>query len=391
MDLASFTTLLTPAGQAALADAGALDPTEATFLAAFYRLAKRHPADLARAALETALLRRKARPKFSHADQMYFTREALEQSSGEVVARYRAERFAAFNSVGDFCCGIGGDTLALAAVTQVVAVDSDPLRLAMAAQNAAAFGVRERITFREADVRTMPLPEVGAIFFDPSRRTAGRRRLSVKDYEPPLDIMLDWRSRVPAIGVKIAPGVSWDELHGYDAEAELISVEGELKECVLWFGPLRGTGRRATLLPGRHTLAADGPPSPPCLRPVGPYLYDPDPAILRAGLVTLLAERLGAAQVDADIAYLTADDLRPTPFAETFRIEEAMSFQLKRLRRRLRELGVGRLTVKKRGSPLDPVDLLRQLRLTGTEGRVLFLTRVAGRPCALIGQPAREA
>jgi hypothetical protein len=388
VDLASFAALLTPAGQDALAAATALDPTKESFLTAFNRLGKQYPAALARAALETAILRRKAGAKFRRADQMYFTREALEQSSGEVVARYRAECFAKFPSVGDFCCGIGGDTIGLAAVARVIAFDSDPLRLAMAEQNAAVYGVRERVTFREADLRTMPLPDVGAIFFDPSRRTGGRRRLSVKDYEPPLDLLCRWQDRVPAVGVKLAPGVAWDELTDHDAEVEFLSVAGELKECVLWLGPLRTTARRATLLPGRHTLTAAGPVPPPRLSPVCEYLYEPDPAVLRAGLVTVLAERLGASQIDADIAYLTADRLQPTPFAEAFRIEEALPFQLKRLRERLRQLGVGRVVVKKRGSPLDPATLVRQLRLTGGESRVLFLTRVAGRPYVLIGQRA---
>jgi SAM-dependent methyltransferase len=387
VDLATFAALLTPAGQAAVAEAAALAPREESFLRNFNQLAKRFPADLTRAALETALLRHRARGKFTRADQMYFTREALEQSSGEVIARYRAERFAAYEAVGDFCCGIGGDTLALAALARVVAVDADPLRLAMAEQNAVAYGVRERVAWREADLRTLPLPDVEAIFFDPSRRPGGRRRLSMSDYEPPLDIVNGWRGSVPAVGVKVAPGVAWDELREHDAEAEFISVAGEMKECVLWFDPLRTAGRRATLLPGRHTLTADEVP-PPRLSPVGAYLYEPDAAVLRAGLVTLLAERLGACQIDPDIAYLTADELRPTPFAEAFRIEEAMPFQLKRLRERLRQQGVGRVTVKKRGSPLDPATLVRQLRLTGSESRVLFLTRVAGLPYVLIGKPA---
>jgi len=130
MLLATFETLLTPAGQAALTAAAELHPTEDAFLADFTRLSKSSPPGLARAALETVLLRHKARSKFSRADAMYFTREALEQASGEEIARYRAGRFAAFGRVGDFCCGIGGDTIGLSERAEVVAVDADPLRLA---------------------------------------------------------------------------------------------------------------------------------------------------------------------------------------------------------------------------------------------------------------------
>src|SRR5687767_1462937 len=121
MDLPSFYRLLEPHGQAALAAAVELRPTAATLLAAHQRLRKQFSDELVKAALETALLRQKAAAKFSRADLMYFTREALEQSSGEVIARYRAGRFGGVGQVGDFCCGIGGDLIGLAGVANVFA------------------------------------------------------------------------------------------------------------------------------------------------------------------------------------------------------------------------------------------------------------------------------
>src|SRR5687768_12083023 len=99
MDIATFHSLLSREGQAALAEAAKLDPTEASFLACFEQLRKRHAPALAKAALETALLRLKARDKFPAADRMYFTREALEQATSQPVARHRAKRFAGFERV----------------------------------------------------------------------------------------------------------------------------------------------------------------------------------------------------------------------------------------------------------------------------------------------------
>src|SRR5258708_30699311 len=147
MDLATFSELLTPSGQQALAAAEALPPGDEAFLANLARLDKRIPTPLAKAALETATLRAKARSKFSRAQKMYFTREALEQASGETVARYRAGRFSGLATVLDLGCGIGGDSLALAERCRVTGFDLDPLRLAMAAQNAAAYDRGDRATF----------------------------------------------------------------------------------------------------------------------------------------------------------------------------------------------------------------------------------------------------
>jgi hypothetical protein len=92
--------------------------------------------------------------------------------------------------------------------------------------------------------------------------------------------------------------------------------------------------------------------------------------------------------MDPEIAYLTADACRPTPFARCYAIEAGFPFQLKRLRHYLRERQVGRVTIKKRGSPLDPDQLRTQLRLTGYNHRIIFLTQVGGEPTVLIGTEA---
>ena len=392
MDLNAFHELLTSPGQAALAAAAALSPREETFLAHLTRLQKDYPAPLAKAALETAILRLQARAKFTRAAAMYFTREALEQASGERLSRYRAARYAGLRVVADLGSSIGGDTLGLAAQARVLAVDRDPLRLALARENLRAYGLAEHVEWVQTDLNEWPLPAVDGFFCDPARRSGNRRRFSVHDYEPPLSVIDGWRARGPAGGVKLSPGVDLAELAGYAAEVEFISVEGELKEATLWLGPLRTPAitRRATRLDAEatHTLLPDpaAEASPPPAGPPLAYLYEPDPAILRAGVVVTLAAQLGARQIDADIAYLTSETLTPTPWARAFAIEEALPFQLKRLRERLRQLNVGRVTVKKRGSPIAPEDLIQQLRLKGEEERIVFLTQVLGQPYALLGR-----
>ncbi len=131
----SFQALLTPHGQIALQAAIELEPREVDFLAHFSTLSREYSPDLARAALEIAILRKEAFAKFPFASQMYFTREAMEQASAYEVSVYRSERFRGFRFLADLGCSIGADSLSLAALAPVVGVDLDPLRLAMARQN----------------------------------------------------------------------------------------------------------------------------------------------------------------------------------------------------------------------------------------------------------------
>lgn len=400
MDLSELRKLLTVNGQAALEAATAMQPREETFLTDFTALCRVFPPELARPALEIAILRRQAQGKFPFAGRMYFTREALEQSSSLAVSSYRAGRYRTFQRLVDLGCSIGGDTLSLAPLAPVVGIDLDPLRLALAQANLNALGLSGNAAFIQADL-TSPLPittdsSIG-LFFDPARRKSGRRIFSVRKYQPPLGVVPGWLERFPALGVKVSPGVDLVELSEYDAEVEFISLEGELKEAVCWFGPLKTAARRATVLPGPYTLYVQRPLLIPGeshdvnqkvsslpIRDPQAYLYEPDPSILRAGLVVVLGEQLGANQIDASIAYLTSDQLTSTPFARVWQVEDWLPFNLKRLRAYLRERQIGHVVVKKRGSPLQPEALIHDLKLKGEDERVIVLTQLRGRPIVMI-------
>jgi hypothetical protein len=383
MDVATFDRLLGPTGRSALSAARELQPTETKYPACFDRLRKHFPPELARAALDTVMLREKARAKFTRADEMFFTREALEMASAEPVARHRAERFAAFGTVADLCCGVGGDAIGLASIgLAVVAVDRVPLRVRMAEANLAAYGLSGQ--FLCSDALTADLSGCAAAFADPGRRRDGRRILSLHESEPPVSALV---GRFPdgfSLGVKAAPGFPKGELAGFDAGPEFVSLGGELKECVLWFGPLRSPGARATVLPGPHVLTGN-PDAAADVGPVVAYLYDPDPAVTRAGLVGELGRRLPARQIDPRIAFLTSDTLTPTPFASAYRVEEVLPFQVKRVGEWLKARGVGRVTLVKRGSPVDADDLVSKWKLCGDGHRAVILTRAMDRPVAIIG------
>ena len=390
MDLASFRLLITERGQEALEYARQLEPREVDYLHHFQRMEKKFPRGLAQAALETAILRGEAKSKFPHAERMYFTREALEQASPHQVSAYRSERFHFCKNLVDLGCSIGSDTFNLARHAPTTGFDSDPLRLAIAQANAGSLGLTERVNFVRADLKEkLPIMDAKSlgIFFDPARRKGRRRVFTVRDYTPPLNILSEWQGITPTIGVKISPGVKVAEIASYDAELEFISLRGELKEAVLWFGPLKSADWRATILPGPHTMVGDDAHEPLGLSEPLEFLYEPDPAIIRAGLITELGDRLGACQLDPDIAYLNAGHLTQSPFARVWKIENWLPFHVKRLREYLRKRNVGNITVKKRGSPIQPEELIHMMHLRGDEQRVIFLTHLTGDPIVIVCFP----
>lgn len=251
----------------------------------------------------------------------------------------------------------------------------------MAEVNAQVYGVADRVTPALGDVRDADLDGVDGVFVDPARRGDGRR-LAVGESEPPLAWCTELADRVAAVGVKAAPALPRSEVpDGW--ELELIAVGRELKEATLWSPALRGATRRATILPEEHTLEPTPCAAVPSRAP-GDYLLDPNPAVTRAGLVADLARRLDAWQLDPQIAFLSADRPLRSPFGRTLRVVESLPWQLKRLRSGLRALDVGAVDVRRRGLAGDVDQLRRQLKLTGTRQATVAMTRVDGRPWALV-------
>ncbi|MGW3663648.1 class I SAM-dependent methyltransferase [Streptomyces sp. NPDC005141] len=388
MNDVSFASLLTAEGRALLDEVRATEPAQE--LAVATRLRREHPAELVSAALGQARLRQRAAAKFGAEDagRMFFTPNGVEQSTRTSVAVHRAERLRALGvrSVADLCCGIGGDAIALArAGIRVLAVDRDPLTAAAARANADALGLKDLIEVRETDVTEVDTSSYDAVFVDPGRRGGRGRIFDPEAYSPPLSWAIGAAAKAPFAALKIAPGIPHEAVPA-EAEAEWISDGGDVKEAVLWFGTEPGLVR-ATLLPGPRELRGRGLPDP-AVRAVGRYLYEPDGAVIRAHLVAEVAEELDGGLIDETIAYITADELRPTPYASAYEITDRLPFNVKKLKALLREREVGVLTVKKRGSAVEPEELRRKVKPQGPRSATVFLTRVAGAPTMLVGAPA---
>ena len=396
MDPSGLAKLLSPTGWALLS---ALPPyDEAQAMALSERLRRDgFEADLVAAALTQARLRARAHDKLGEfADGMLFTPAGLEQATRLVVAAQHARRYVAAGTrrVADLTCGLGADAMAFAGVgLPVLAVDADETTAALATVNLRHFPEAE---VRHGDGLALDLAAEGVdgVYADPARRTGtGTRVFDPAAYAPPLDAVLAVRERVPALGLKLGPGVPHSALPE-DAEAQWVSVDGDVVELGLWFGPLapQGPGRSALLLGsgGGSALLRAGEASTGAHPPVGAlgaYLYEPDGAVIRAGLVAEVAAEVQGRLVDRTIAYVTSDALHATPFATAYRVLDDLPFGLKRLRAYLRERDVGALTIKKRGTAVVPEQLRRQLDLRGSVPATIVLTRVAGQQQVLLVEP----
>jgi hypothetical protein len=398
MDRSSFLSLISPEGQALLADVGDIDSKADMVKIVSNLRTKGHSTLLVATVLTQVKLRRRAQAKFGEfSEGMFFTEEGLEQASRLKVAAIHAGRFRAsgLKTIADLGCGIGAESLALASLDlDVTAFELDEVTAAIATYNLARF---ENVKVEHADVTEIDLEIFDGLFIDPARRdlkdsktSINKRKYDISDFSPPFEFVLQASKAKPTI-VKLGPGLDHKDIPD-DAEAVWVSDDGDLVELTLYFGLVRRPNiKRAALLlapTGTHEITSnsserlDAP-----IGDLGKYLYEPDAAVIRSHLVGDLAIELGLNIFSNEIAYLTGAEEISSPWLKGYEVIENLVFDRKKLKAYLREKNIGTLEIKKRGADITPEQLRRELDPKGKESATLIVTRVSGAHRVLIVRP----
>lgn len=344
------------------------------------RLRDRFDADLVRLGLSLVKLREKARSKFTRADSMWFDAVRLEQATHETVASHKASRFE--GNVYDLCCGLGADAIALANNCDVTAVDLDDVCEFLLSKNAAAYDVADRVSFRSGNAESMPIDQL--IHIDPDRRTAGSRVRRLEQYQPGLEYLQKLTQQGRGGAIKVSAAANFGGKFS-NCEIELVSLGGECKEATIWFGELvSGPPWRATHLPSGETIAGDPLDAVADVVPPRRFLFDPDPAIVRSGLVDVYCEAHNLARLDAAEEYLTGESVPDSQFVKPFAFLAETANNDKQIRKMLKAHDVGPLEVKIRHIPCDANLLQKKFTGDGDRPAVLLIARLEGKTRAVL-------
>lgn len=397
MDRSEFAKLFTPEALALLNAIGDLDAKADVLKLVSALRAEGYDPGLVAAVLSQAKLRRRARKKFGDfTDGMLFTEDGLEQASRLQAAALHAGRFrgAGITQVADLGCGLGAESMAMGAIDlNVRAFEIDEVTAALAVFNLGAF---DNVEVEQADITTLDMSQFEALFFDPARRELdgkgerATRRFDPEQFSPNFNWVLE-QARTKPTGIKLGPGHPHEAI-AQDAEAQWLSIDGDLVELALWFGEVKRpkVARAATVVnsTGRHEIVSETFESEPAdVAPLRRFIYEPDNAVVRSHLIADLAREVGATLISREIAYLSSDREIDSPMMRGFRVVDEMAFDRKKLKAYLRERNIGRLEIKKRGVDVVPEQLRKEMSLKGEIAATLILTRVGDDHRALIAQP----
>lgn len=337
--------------------------------------------------LNTPTILKKALEKHPDAGKLTFTPDDLRWATPIVVAEWRAKRLQC-NTIADLGCGVGFQMLSFAAYCKkVIAVEKDGRKLEAAKANTAILGFKN-ITFIHGDVLDpavlAQLPKLDVVFCDPERLPSEQER-SVGSITPDIKKLLATYSKITdKIAIEFPPQI---RKLPFDAEQEYISVGGALNRLTLYFGKLKKAERSAVLLPDGAVLCGKEQEAAKKAKVASPFLYEVDPAVVKAGLLGKLQAETEALLFDSGkggkLTLMTSPHHIVSPFwKSSFHVLSTLPFEENKVKERLKQLGAGKVVLR---IPVPVAEYWKVRKIyEGSGTRAIHLFKVDG--MAVIGE-----
>lgn len=345
-------------------------------------------------------------------DLSYPPRISLEQCSGEEAARYKAAVVEGLfpqggRSFADLTGGLGVDFSFMARTfVRAVYVERMEHLCDLARHNFPLLGLtRAQVVCADAATYLHTLPEgMDLLFLDPARRSAtGRKTVLINDCEPDVCTLKDELLRKARyVLVKLSPMLDIADAVrslGCVSQVHLVGVGGECKELLLLLerpapdsagqaprpdGPASASGKIAFEPNNPMVFVREGTqvfsfrPSEEAQAQVpyasvpATYLYEPGPAVMKAGAFKLVAARYGLSKCHPN-SHLYTSDTRVEGFpGRCFKVLGYGGMSKKELARLRSECPKANLTVRNFPASVDA--LKRKLKLKDGGSRYLFAT-----------------
>ena len=307
----------------------------------------------------------------------------LEQSSSETTAKYKASLLKG-SVLLDLTGGFGIDSYFFSRrFEKVIHCELDPELSEIVSHNSQQLGASNIETFTGDGIHRLEVSTeaIDWIYIDPSRRdTAGGRVFHLSDCLPDvpehLGLLL---SKAPNVLVKTSPLLdlqSGINSLGKVREIHVVAVRNEVKE-LLWFlsrkpsediriKTLNFKKEKVEVYENNFRKEAITTYSQPLT-----YLYEPNAAIMKSGLMDLLGLDLGLLKLHPNSQLFTSVELKDFP-GRRFQILEQHPFSRKKLKSLLGKLENAHIAT--RNFPEAVASLRKQFKLKDGGENYLFFT-----------------
>lgn len=328
-----------------------------------------------------------------HRDGLTYTRLALEQSSGEIAAKFKAGLIQS-DTMWDITGGLGIDSFAFSRVAkQIHYCEIAPQPYLLAKNNHAIWGAKNIAHHNDSAENVLSqIKESDWVYIDPSRRKSTGRTFLLKDCEPDIHklipILLDNKAKIL---LKVSPLY---DLHQLKSEIPslndifVVSVGGEVKEILVRIDDSKEGYIHSITLPEKiHLTRSFDDLSIPKItktNQTGIYLHVPDAAIIKADTINMIGNSHPVSFWGKSI-YLTSNSPE-IPGCRTYRVSDTLEYKPKTLKQFLHGKKVN---IHKRNFPIEVSQLYKTLGVTmGDDFHLFFTTGIKNERLVCVTSPA---
>ena len=340
------------------------------------------------------LLQKKVPQWAENEDLLFPVHLSIEQCSSEATARYKANLLKG-DTFADLTGGLGIDSYFLSQnFQQADYVERQAELCDLARHNFAVLEADIKVWNETAEEYLKECGQKDCIFVDPARRDEhGRKTVSIGDCTPDVaalkDVLLE---KATTVMVKLSPMLDINqalvELH-HVKEVHVVAVANECKE--LDFIMERGYQGETQLV--CVNLLTDQPEMRFALEEerncqckmadsVLQYLYEPHPALMKAGCFKLLTERFKVLKLHKNSNLYTSDQLVPDFPGRIFEVEGWAAYHKKIKQELLAD--VDKASIAVRNFPLTVAELRKALKIGDGDEVYLFATTLRGEKKVII-------
>lgn len=317
-----------------------------------------------------------------------------EQSSSDAMAQWHASLVTPCSTVTDMTAGLGIDAMHIATVaSKVTAVERNEDLARTLQYNANVLGL-DNLTVEAGDSTEMITSGTlssDVVFIDPARRTAtGARAFAISDCQPDIRRLLpDMQRHFKLLIAKLSPMLDIsDTCRALPGITDIYAVGTHL-ECKEVVAQVNLHVVQSSDAPTVHaitidsggnvsdlafTVAQESAAIAPIAKPqIGDTLYEPFPAILKAGAFNTFASEYGLSKIGNNTHIYISTTPQPNIPANAYRIVDIVPWQSKYLKRLNKTYPVAQVAVRNFGMTADALRNKLNIR-NGGETRILGVT-----------------
>ena len=339
--------------------------------------------------IEARQLLRKKVPSWSGNEDLLFPAHlSIEQCSSEASAQYKANLLSG-ETFADLTGGLGIDTYFISRhFQQADYVERQAELCALARHNYDVLNAEVRVLNETAEEYLKHCDHKDCIFIDPARRDEhGRKTVSISDCTPDVAVLQDMLlKKAKKVMVKLSPMLdiskALEDLR-HVSEVHVVAVANECKELdVIMERDHQGEPcfvcvNLLTQQPElRFTMEEERSCSSRIADGVSRYLYEPNPAVMKAGCYKLLTERFGVFKFHKNSNLYTSEQLVADFPGRIFEVEGWAPYNKKLKQALLAD--VEKASIAVRNFPLSVAELRKALKLADGDETYLFATTLKG-------------